>query len=173
MQLQEIDKADYLKRSRVLSIILIGCFATIALGSAPILIHFFGNPEGGNFYLNLAGVGIGVAVTAFGFSFFKEDPRLAEIWYVFRLKRMLARTTNRMHLLKKLAAAGDEDAILLLRFYYQGLSQVYQLESNEYGYAELHKEHEAFLASLDDSMKAAPLPVVEPEWIEAIAKRAN
>ncbi|OPX55131.1 Protein of unknown function [Oceanospirillum multiglobuliferum] len=172
MQLQPIDKADYLKRSRVLSIILISCFAVIALGSAPILIHIFGNPEGGNFYLNLAGVGLGVAITGFAFSFFRHDPRLSEIWYVFSLKRMLARTTNRMHLLKKLAAAGDEDAIQILRFYYQGLSQVYQLESNEYGYTELNKEHEAFVAQLEERLKTAELVVVQPEFIESVAKRA-
>jgi len=171
MQIQEIDKQNYLKLSRKVSLVLIVCFALTAMASGQFLVHTWGNPEGGNFYLNLAGVLVGVLVTSLVLSFYKNDPRLTDLLYVFRLKRMLARTTNRMHKLKKGVAAGDEDAQRILRFYYEGLMQVYYLESNEYGHSELVKERDVFIEGLSESLKEEVLIDLQPEFIEAVAKR--
>ena len=171
MQIQEIDKQHYLKLSRKVSIVLIICFAVTAMASGQLLVHTFGNPQGGNFYLNLAGVIIGVLVTSLVLSFYKNDPRMTDLLYVFRLKRMLARITNRMHKLKKAVKEGDEDAQRILRFYYEGLMQVYHLESNEYGHSELVKERDLFYEGLSDALKDETLIDLQPEFIEAIAKR--
>lgn len=171
MQLQSVDKAPYLKLSRKVSLVLILCFAVTAMSSGQLLVHTWGNPEGGNFYLNLAGVIIGILITSLVFSLYKNDPRLSDLLYVFRLKRMLARVTNRMHFLKPLAAEGDEDARQILRFYYQGLLQVYHLDSNEYGHSELAKEADAFYDTLPDELRASPVIDLQPELIEVVAKR--
>ncbi len=173
MQLQDVDKAAYLKLSRKVSIILIICFAVSAMAGGQILVHTLGNPEGGNFYLNLAGVLVGILVTSLLFSFYRNDPRLESLLYVFRLKRMLARVTNRMHKLKKLSEQGNHNARIILRFYYDGLLQVYFLESNEYGQTELEKEQQTFLATLSEEQLDQALPVIEPELIEATAKLAD
>lgn len=170
MQIQEIDKQNYLKLSRKVSLVLIVCFAVTAMASGQFLVLTWGNPEGGNFYLNLAGVIVGILITSLVFSFYKNDPRLTDLLYVFRLKRMLARITNRMHLLKK-AVKADEDAQRILRFYYEGLMQVYYLESNEYGHSELVKERDLFYEGLSDAMKEEALIDLQPEFIEAVAKR--
>lgn len=173
MQLQDVDKAAYLKLSRKVSITLIICFAVSALASGQVLVHTLGNPEGGNFYLNLAGVIVGILISSLLFSFYRNDPRLESLLYVFRLKRMLARVTNRMHKLKQLSEQGNHNARMILRFYYEGLLQVYFLESNEYGHTELEKEQQAFLATLTEEQRAESLPVVEPELIEVTAKLAD
>lgn len=171
MQIQEIDKQHYLKLSRKVSLVLIVCFAVTAMASGQFLVLTWGNPEGGNFYLNLAGVGVGVLVTSLVFSVYKNDPRLCDLLYVFRLKRMLARVTNRMHLLKKAVKADDEDAQRILCFYYEGLTQVYYLESNEYGHAELAKERDVFNEGLSEELKQEALLDLQPEFIEVVAKR--
>lgn len=173
MQLQDVDKAAYLKLSRKVSVVLIICFAVSAMASGQMLVHTLGDPEGGNFYLNLAGVLVGILVTSLLFSFYRNDPRLESLLYVFRLKRMLARVTNRMHKLKQLSEQGNYNARIILRFYYEGLLQVYFLESNEYGHTELEKEQQAFLATLSEEQLDQALPVIEPELIEATAKLAD
>lgn len=171
MQIQTIDKQHYLKLSRKVSLVLIVCFAVTAMASGQLLVHTWGNPDGGNFYLNLAGVIIGILITSLVFSFYKNDPRLSDLLYVFRLKRMLARITNRMHKLKKAVSADDEDAQRILRFYYEGLMQVYHLESNEYGHSELVKERDQFYEGLPEALKEEALADLQPEFIEAVAKR--
>lgn len=171
MQIQEIDKQHYLKLSRKVSLVLIVCFAVTAMASGQFLVLTWGNPDGGNFYLNLAGVLVGGLITSLVFSFYKNDPRLTDLLYVFRLKRMLARITNRMHKLKKGVAADDEDAQRILRFYYEGLMQVYYLESNEYGHSELVKERDVFIEGLSEALKEEALADLQPEFIEAVAKR--
>jgi len=173
MQLQDVNKDQYLKLSRMVSVVLIICFASSAMISGQVLVHTMGNPEGGNFYLNLAGVIVGVLITSLVFSFFRNDPRLADLLYVFRLKRMLARITNRMHHIKQLSQEEHETACIILRFYYQGLLQVYHLESNEYGYKELEQEQDSFLASVPEHVKVQPLPDMQPELIESTAKLAG
>ncbi|WP_028305349.1 DUF3087 family protein [Oceanospirillum maris] len=171
MQIHDIDKTHYLKLSRKVSMVLIICFAITALGSSPILIHFWGNEDGGNFYLNLTGVLIGVLCTGSVFYTYKDDPRLVDLLYIFRLKRMLARVTNRMHHLKELAEKNDQDAQRILRFYYEGLMQVYHIESNEYGYTELVKDKDLFYQTLSDELKAEPLLDLQPEIINEAAQR--
>lgn len=173
MQLQNVEKNHYLKLSRKVSIILIICFASSAMLSGQLLVNTMGNPEGGNFYLNLAGVLIGVLVTSLVFSFFRNDPRLSDLLYVFRLKRMLARVTNRMHHIKQLSGEEHETARIILRFYYEGLLQVYYLESNDYGHKELELEQQAFLSELPESLQIMELPEITPEMIETTAKIAK
>lgn len=172
MQLKDVDKTEYLKRSRLVSIVLIICFALTAMISGQALVYTVGNPEGSNFYLNLAGVILGILSTSLLFTVYRSDPRLTDLLYVFRLKRMLARVTNRMHNLKKLSEQNNEQAQIILRFYYEGLLQVYHLDSNEYGHAELEKEQQAFLDKLDDELLNRPLPTMQPEMIEQAAKQA-
>ncbi len=171
MQIQEIDKQEYLKLSRKVSVVLIICFAVTAMTSGQLLVQTWGNPEGGNFYLNLSGVIIGILVTSLLFSFYKNDPRMTDLLYVFRLKRMLARITNRMHKLKKAVKENDEDAQRIMRFYYDGLMQVYHLDSNEYGHSELVKERDVFYEGLTEALKEEALVDLQPEFIEAVAKR--
>ncbi len=172
MQLKDVDKTEYLKRSRLVSIVLIICFALTAMISGQALVYTVGNPEGGNFYLNLAGVILGILSTSLLFTVYRSDPRLTDLLYVFRLKRMLARVTNRMHNLKKLSEQNNEQAQIILRFYYEGLLQVYHLDSNEYGHAELEKEQQVFLDKLDDELLNRPLPTMQPEMIEQAAKQS-
>lgn len=173
MQIQEIDKVHYLKLSRKVSVVLMICFAVTAMASGQLLVHTVGNAEGSNFYLNLAGVILGVLLVSLLIRRFKDDPMMADLMYVFRLKRLLARTTNRMHHLKEQVAQGEADAQRVLRFYYAGLLQVYHLESNEYGHTELTKEKDQFYAGLSADLKAEPLLDLQPEFIEAVAKRGN
>ncbi|WP_417595437.1 DUF3087 family protein [Oceanospirillum sp.] len=171
MQIQEVDKQHYLKLSRKVSVVLMVCFAVTAMLSGQFMVVMWGNPEGGNFYLNLSGVIIGVLISGLLFSFYKNDSRLTDLLYVFRLKRILARTTNRMHKLKKGVAADDNDAQRILRFYYEGLMQVYYLESNEYGHSELVKERDVFIEGLSEPLKDEALIDLQPEFIEDVAKR--
>jgi hypothetical protein len=75
-----------------------------------------------------------------------------------------------MHHVKAGVAAHNPDAMHLLRFYHQGLTQMHQLDANSSALSEavaeinLHKERMESLGMHTDQ------PSLHPEWLQAVKK---
>ena len=73
---------------------------------------------------------------------------MAEAMYGWKLKRSLMHITNAMRQLQEKVAAGDVEAMKLLRFYHLGVTQMYTLEQNTSGLIDLKAEKEQLEAQM-------------------------
>lgn len=154
MQLINVDKTTYKKRLNLISVVLVGALAVLAIGFGSLLIALFGAPSvsgesTGNFHLNLIGV-IGAAlVCAAALSRLKHTAYFIEVYYVWRLKALQNRIYRKVKTIKQQANENDRDAIVVLYFYYHSLKQVYSLDNNTLTLPELEKNIQALQQQID------------------------
>ncbi len=135
MKLINIDKTTYKKRLNLITVVLVGALAVLAIGFGSILIALFGAQQAtaestGNFHLNVIGV-IGAAIIcAIALSYLKTTAYFVEVYYVWRLKALQNRIYRKLKSIKQRADTNDRDAIVVLYFYYHSLKQVYSLDNN-------------------------------------------
>ena len=130
MLIIDIDKSRY---RRHLNIVIVACITLLTLGSlgiAQLLIALFPAQEGTHFHWNLLGVIVTVSFIGAVFKVKKNDPFLAEVLYVWRLKQALNLVTRKMAKLKQAATMGDANAMLALQFSYTGSRQLWMLDDN-------------------------------------------
>ncbi len=130
MQLKEISKQRYSKHYRLVFWAVVAIMLAVSLASSSIMIHFFGSPEGGNFWLNVAGVLVAALVVASMFRSYRQHPFMYEIMYVWELKQSLNRIYRKERKIKPHMAAGKRDAPVVMNFYYQASKQLYLLDNN-------------------------------------------
>jgi hypothetical protein len=160
---------QFRQETRKSNLIVMGTFAVIAMILATLSVKIFGSPEGGNFRWNLAGVIAGVIVTTAIFRlFYLQQPWMESARYNWQLKRCLMRLTNIMHQLKAGVEVEDPVAMKAMRFYHQGLEQMYRLENNESALADLLPDSRAHQSRLEALEINSDQGTFHPEWIDQL-----
>ncbi|MBB1269539.1 DUF3087 domain-containing protein [Shewanella sp. SR44-3] len=136
MNLQQIDKTRYRKRSNLIMMAIVAVLSFSSLFYGAILIHFFGQSalagaeSTGNFQWNLLGVIAGVISSALLMNYFKHHEFLTEAYYVWCLKQLHNQIYRKLIKIKAAAKQDDVNALQILNFYYHSLKQVYLLDDN-------------------------------------------
>ncbi|WP_041395186.1 DUF3087 domain-containing protein [Photobacterium profundum] len=161
MKIMEIDKAVYRKNINRVIGVFVGSLAVLSLAFGAALIAVFGaetvDPSGstGNFYLNLIGVVLAAIVCVSVLSRFKDNPYLKEIYYVWQLKQLHNKIYRKLTKIKNRATLHDINALIILKFYYASLKQVYLLDNNSLTLPTLEKD----IAKLDSQIMSQNLTI--------------
>lgn len=113
--------------------------AAIALSISAILIQLFGNADGDNFWLNLTGVAIGGVIILTLLRNNRDHEFMHEVIYVWDLKQMLNRIYRKQKKIKAAIETGDQEAMVIMNWSYNGSEQLYNLDNNTITMEELHK----------------------------------
>ena len=164
-----IKPEDYRQQTRKATWIIIAVFVALAMLLSSLFVMFFGEPGGDNFRLNMAGVAMGVVITAaLVRQLFSKQSWMAANVYGWRLKRSLMSVTNVMHHVTAGVAAQNPAAMKLLRFYHLGLIQMHQLDGNTGEASQIVYEaaaHKQCMQALDIDGDQQTL---DPAWIQAV-----
>lgn len=150
MQLQEIDKDIYKQKQRKVALVLCVIFAVLGIGLSTLMRHYFGQSEGSNTWVNLAGVLLGLAITIIGFSRVKSRPYFDELRYAWNLKRLALKIQNHRHRWEAQLEEKSQTAATVLAFYHQATLQLQALERNEFGYNESVTRQNGFLQRCEE-----------------------
>lgn len=151
MELQEIDKTIYKQKQRKVALVLCLIFAAISLSLSALLRHYYGNPEGANTVVNLAGVLTGALITWAGFSRIVGRSYYDELRYAWNLKRQALKIQNHRHRWEALLEEGSSTAAIVLAFYYKATLQIQGLEGNDFGYSDTQEREAVFLRKCDEN----------------------
>jgi len=130
MQLINIDKKRYRQH---LNIVIVGFIITLlalSLGIGQLLIAGFGLVGQSNFKYNLLGVVLALLGCAAILHTIKKTIFFTEIYYVWQIKQIHNSIYRKLKKIKIAADNNEEQALIILTFYYQTLQQVYQLDDN-------------------------------------------
>ncbi|MCE2570612.1 DUF3087 family protein [Motilimonas eburnea] len=130
MMLREINKQQYRQRLNRVIVAAIALLTVVALSISTTLIHFFGDEAGSNFVLNLAGVVLGGGLVLQLLRYYRAHPYMREVMYVWDLKHELNLINRKIRNIEQAAQQGDETAMQVLHFSYQGSRQLWQLDDN-------------------------------------------
>ncbi|MBM7060582.1 DUF3087 domain-containing protein [Pseudomonas sp. UL073] len=171
-EIQPISPERYRQQTRRSAFVVIAIFLVLAMLCATASTQLFGGAPGTNFKWNLLGVllGMGLTIAVIRLQLWHR-PIMAAAAYGWRLKRSLMRITNVMHLVKAGVAAGDSNAMKLLRFYHLGLTQMHQLDGNSSELSQQVREIDAhreamLLRGLDVEQNR-----FDPAWLDALQRR--
>ena len=173
-RIEQRDPETFRRQTRRSTLIVVVLFALLGMALPALLIGLFGSADGSNFGLNLTGVLLAAAITAtLVRTVFLKQSWMDAAAYGWRLKRALMRVTNQMHQVKDAVKAGDEQAMLLLRFYHLGLQQMHHLDGNTSDMLELVAEREALRGELAArGLPEEPLSL-QSEWLDALKPAAK
>ena len=147
MQLIDIDKARYRKHLNIVIISFIGSLLVLSLLFGTILISLFSTvgdtnallqvgadavqvEQESNFRYNLLGVILALLANAAVLHSLKRSDFFTEIYYVWQIKQLQNLIYRKLKKIKIAAKAGEEDALIILFYYYQSQLQVYKLDDN-------------------------------------------
>ena len=140
MQLMNIDKARYRKH---LNIVIVGFIATLlvlALTFGQLLILSFGEEEVNNFRFNLLGVILSLLACMAILHTLKTSDFFKEIFYVWQVKQIQNLIYRKLKKVKAAAKNLEQEALIILTFYYQSQQQVYQLDDNTITIGKINKD---------------------------------
>lgn len=149
MELREIDKGIYKKKQRKVGIVFALVFALIGLGLSAALRHYYGNVEGENMMVNLAGVLIGLIISIIIFTQVSKKPYFDELRYGWNLKRQALKIQNHRHRWEERLQSSDVTAATVLAFYHKATLQLQGLDGNEFGYNDSKEREAKFLAECE------------------------
>jgi hypothetical protein len=130
MRLEQIDKARYDRHYKLTFAAIVAVLLIVSLLVSTVLIHLVGNPDGGNFWLNLTGVVVAAFTVAALLRRYRTHPFLTEVAYVWDLKQTLNRIHRKQRQLKAAVEQGDHTAMVIMYFYLKGSRQLYELDDN-------------------------------------------
>ena len=170
-EIQPMNPEQYRQQTRTITLAILALFVLLALTSATLAVKLFGEPGGNNFRWNLAGVLTGLAATvAIVRLKFWSTPWMAPAVYGWRLKRSLMRVTNQMHQVQAGVAAGDPEAMKLLRFYHLGLTQMLQLDGNLAELSQMVREIDLHREAMEGQGLNVEQGRLDPDWLEAVKR---
>ncbi|WP_432473132.1 DUF3087 family protein [Amphritea sp. HPY] len=150
MQLQEIDKERYSKHFKQTFIGVVLVLLLIAVPVSTLLIQLFGDSDGSNTLLNLAGVVVAAFVVGALFRKYRTHQFLHEVMYVWDLKQVLNKIYRKQKQIKQAMTEGDRVAMLIMNYSYQGSKQLYNLDNNTITMDELNRDMVALDKLLDE-----------------------
>jgi len=130
MHLRTIDKGLYQKRFKRVAFGLAISLALLALLFSTLLIALSGGDSANNTALNGAGVLLASALLVMVLRKLEVHPYFAEVAYVWNLKQELNQISRRMNKIKAAAQQGNQQAMTILSFSYEGSKQLWQLDDN-------------------------------------------
>ncbi|MBL4765057.1 MAG: DUF3087 domain-containing protein [Colwellia sp.] len=130
MQLINIDKARYRKHLNIVIVSSIATLLVLALLFGQLLIFCFTQEGVSNFIYNLLGVALSLLVCLATLHTLKTTAFFNEIYYVWQVKHIQNLIYRKLKKIKVAAKDLEQDALIILTFYYQSLEQVYQLDDN-------------------------------------------
>jgi hypothetical protein len=144
MKLQDIDKKTYRSKLNQVIIGFIITLAVLAIAFGAVLIAVFSDPlaldsikvtveegqQSSNFKYNFLGVILALLACAGILQRLKDQPFFYEIYYIWQLKQVHNIIYRRLKKIKKSSVEGDENALIILTFYYASLKQLYILDDN-------------------------------------------
>jgi len=140
MQLMKIDKSRYRKH---LNIVIVGFIATLlilALAFGQLLIMGFSEEGANNFRFNLLGVILSLLACMAALHTLKTSEFFKEIYYVWQIKQIQNLIYRKLKKVKNAADNLEQEALIILSFYYQSQQQVYQLDDNTLVISKVNKE---------------------------------
>lgn len=140
MQLMNIDKVRYRK---YLNIVIVGFITTLlvlALTFGQLLIISFGQEDVNNFRYNLLGVVLSLLACMAILHTLKTSDFFKEIYYVWQIKQIQNSIYRKLKKIKVAAKDLEQDALIILTFYYQSQQQVYQLDDNTLTISKVNKD---------------------------------
>ena len=168
-ELQPMSPELYRQQTRRSTFVVIAIFLVLGMLCATASTQLFGGPPGDNFKWNLLGVLAGLALTvALVRQLLWQRPFMAAAAYGWTLKRSLMRITNVMHHVKAGVAAGDENAMRLLRFYHLGVTQMHQLDGNSSDLSQMLRDIDAHRELLEQRGLDPQQNRFDPAWVEAV-----
>lgn len=160
MQLKQIDKDRYRSHFNVVIVFAVAVFSALGVGFSALLIRFFGEAGGDNFYLNLLGVATAAVLSVLTLRALKSTSYFYELAYIWDLKQEL-NLINRKHLkLKAAVAANDPDAITIMLYNLTGSRQLWLLDDNVLNLQELELE----LIQLEHQIKNLGLQISAEQY---------
>jgi hypothetical protein len=159
MKLKEIDKKTYRTKLNQVIVGFIITFAILAVTFGAILIALFADifaveivnttleqgETSSNFRYNFLGVILALLCCGVILQQLKDKPFFNEIYYIWQLKQVQNIIYRRLKKIKKASVDGDIKALVILRFYYASLEQLYILDDNTITMSSLKKD----IAKLD------------------------
>ena len=140
-EIKPLSPETYRQQTRRSTLVVVVTFAVLAMGLATMAVALFGEAGANNLRWNVTGVVTGLLLTAALVRFvYLKQPWMSCAAYGWRLKRSLMSVTNVMHHVTAGVAAGDPEAMKLLRFYHLGLAQMHQLDGNSASLSEVRGE---------------------------------
>jgi len=130
MQLRTIDKGLYQKRFKRVALAVAVSLALMALLFSTLLIALLGDASANNTALNGTGVLLASALLVMVLRKLEAHPYFAEVAYVWHLKQELNQISRRMNKIKAAAQQGNQQAMTILSFSYEGSKQLWQLDDN-------------------------------------------
>ena len=146
MKLIEVDKARYKKHLNIVIVGFISSLLVLSLLLGSVLIAMFSNvPEmvdvavtageveaaqDSNFRFNLLGVILALLANAAVLHSVKHSDFFTEVYYVWRIKQTQNLIYRKLRNIKIAAKDNDNQALLILFYYYQSIKQLYVLDDN-------------------------------------------
>lgn len=172
-EIKPLNPEDYRRQTRRSTMVVVATFAALAMGLAALAVALFGEPGADNLRWNIAGVVLGLLLTATLVRFvYWKQPWMACAAYGWRLKRSLMSVTNLMHHVTAGVAAGDHDAIRLLRFYHLGLTQMHQLDGNSASLGEARGDIDRHRELMDAHGLDPDQSALDDAWLASVKRFA-
>lgn len=170
-EIKPMDPDAYRRETRRSTLIVVLIFAVLAMGLASLSVMLFGEPGGDNFRWNLGGVlaGLILAVLLVRLKLWSQ-PWMASAAYGWQLKRSLMSLTNVMHQVTAGVAAGDPNAMKLLRFYHLALMQMHQLDGNSSSLNQMLPDVEQHQDRMHTQHLDPHQTRLDPSWLEALKR---
>jgi hypothetical protein len=130
MQLMNIDKAIYRKHLNIVIVGFISTLLILALIFGQLMIMSFAEEGVNNFKYNLLGVILSLLACMAILHSIKTSAFFKEIYYVWQVKQIQNLIFRKLKKIKLAAKDLDQDALMILTFYYQSQQQVYELDDN-------------------------------------------
>jgi hypothetical protein len=149
MKLKEIDKKTYRSKLNQVIVGFIITLAILAIAFGAVLIALFADPlaldnitiesiktaaeqgeQSSNFKYNFLGVIFALLACAGILQQLKNKPFFNEIYYIWQLKQIQNTIYRRLKKIKQASIAGEKNALIILKFYYASLKQLYILDDN-------------------------------------------
>ncbi|MDY0136486.1 MAG: DUF3087 family protein [Thiomicrospira sp.] len=160
-KIQDINPDLYRRNTRNATLRIMGLFIVIGFTTSYFFPRLFGENPHNLLTLQIMGALIGLALVFFiTAKLFKQQAWMQEVMYGWQLKRSLMHITNAMRPLQEKVAAGDVEAMKILRFYHLGVTQMYTLEQNTSGLIDLKVEKE----QLETKMRELGLDTEQTEF---------
>jgi hypothetical protein len=168
-EIQPQNPETYRQQTRKSTLIIAVIFIALAMLLSSLAVMLFGTPGGDNFRWNAGGVALAIVVLAALFKFkLWSQPWMAAAVYGWQLKRALMSITNVMHQVEAGVKAQQPEAMKLLRFYHQGITQMYQLDANTSSLSQMVHEIDAHKEAMQAQGLDTDQPRLNPEWLAAV-----
>jgi len=151
MQLMNIDKARYRKHLNIVIVVFISILLVLALTFGQLLILNFGQEGVNNFRFNLLGVILSLLACMAALHTLKTSDFFKEIYYVWQIKQLQNLIYRKLKKVKKAAKGLEQEALIILTFYYQSQQQVYQLDDNTLTINKVNKDLADLQETIDNS----------------------